>query len=160
MSALVWTGLGLVLGLLFGWRIVGARSRLRLERKATEIADRDRRIAALQARLSSLDARLLAAIAAQPEHGERVQEESPPALSVAAESPSEAKADDLTRIRGIGPKLSQLLQSLGITRFTQIAAFDAADLAALDDKLGAFRGRAVRDDWVGQAATICQLETD
>lgn len=147
-----------MLGLLLGWRITGARSRLRLERKATEIADRDRRIAALQARLSYLDARLLAAVAAQPENRARGQREARPALSAATESPSEAKADDLTRIRGIGPKLSQLLQSLGVTRFAQIAAFDAADLAALDDKLGAFRGRAVRDDWVGQAATLCQSE--
>ncbi|MCR9277276.1 MAG: hypothetical protein NXH85_04835 [Pseudomonadaceae bacterium] len=67
-------------------------------------------------------------------------------------------ADDLTRIRGVGPKLAALLQSLGIVRFAQIAAFDAADLERLDDKLGAFKGRAVRDDWVGQAATLAESD--
>lgn len=60
-------------------------------------------------------------------------------------------ADDLGRIKGLGPKLQALLPTLGITSFAQIAALSEADLAALDPKLGPFAGRPTRDGWVEQA---------
>ena len=58
--------------------------------------------------------------------------------------------DDLTRIKGVGPKLVALLGSLGIVRYDQIAAWSEADIARIDPQLGAFQGRIARDDWVGQ----------
>ncbi len=58
--------------------------------------------------------------------------------------------DDLTRIKGVGPKLVALLGSLGIVRYDQIAAWSETDIARIDPQLGAFQGRIVRDDWVGQ----------
>lgn len=60
-------------------------------------------------------------------------------------------ADDLGRIKGLGPKLQALLPTLGINSFAQIAALSEADLAALDPKLGPFAGRPTRDGWVEQA---------
>ena len=60
-------------------------------------------------------------------------------------------ADDLGRIKGLGPKLQALLPTLGISSFAQIAALSEADLAALDPKLGPFAGRPTRDGWVEQA---------
>lgn len=63
---------------------------------------------------------------------------------------TENGADDLTRIKGIGPKLVALLGSIGITRYDQIAAWSEADIARIDPQLGAFQGRIHRDDWVGQ----------
>lgn len=59
--------------------------------------------------------------------------------------------DDLTRIKGLGPKLRTVLAELGVTRFDQIAAWSDADIAAIDPHLGAFQGRIVRDNWVEQA---------
>jgi len=59
--------------------------------------------------------------------------------------------DDLTRIKGLGPKLRARLAELGVTRFAQIAAWSDADIAAVDAQLGAFAGRATRDNWVVQA---------
>lgn len=59
--------------------------------------------------------------------------------------------DDLTRIKGLGPKLRARLSELGVTRFAQIAAWTEADIATIDAQLGAFAGRAVRDNWVAQA---------
>lgn len=59
--------------------------------------------------------------------------------------------DDLRRIKGVGPKLVTLLGELGVSRYDQIAALDAAQLAHLDSRLGTFRGRAERDAWVEQA---------
>lgn len=60
-------------------------------------------------------------------------------------------ADDLSRIKGLGPKLQALLPTLGLSTFAQIAALSEADLAALDAKLGAFAGRPAKDNWVEQA---------
>lgn len=59
--------------------------------------------------------------------------------------------DDLSKIKGLGPKLQALLPTLGITTYAQIAALTEADLADLDTKLGAFAGRPKRDNWMEQA---------
>jgi predicted flap endonuclease-1-like 5' DNA nuclease len=67
--------------------------------------------------------------------------------------------DDLTRIKGLGPKISSLLHSLGVTTFAQIASWGAEDIAAIDAKLGAFAGRAVRDNWVEQARLLAGGDT-
>ena len=59
--------------------------------------------------------------------------------------------DDLTRIKGLGPRIATLLRGLGVTRFDQIAAWSEADVARIDPQLGSFQGRIVRDNWVDQA---------
>ncbi|MCX5513523.1 polyhydroxyalkanoate depolymerase [Kaistia algarum] len=62
-------------------------------------------------------------------------------------------ADDLKQISGVGPKLETTLNAIGIFHFWQLAALTAAQLTELDSRL-AFKGRAARDKWVGQAATL------
>lgn len=64
-----------------------------------------------------------------------------------------AKIDDLKAISGIGPKLEQVLNGLGIWTHAQIAGWSPAEIAWVDDRLG-FSGRIGRDDWVGQAAAL------
>lgn len=66
-------------------------------------------------------------------------------------APASEPADDLLRIKGIGPKLKAQLHQLGITTFAQVAALDDAALDDLDSKLGSFAGRPRRDNWVLQA---------
>lgn len=61
------------------------------------------------------------------------------------------EGDDLTRIKGLGPKLATTLADLGVTRFSQIAAWSEADIDRIDPKLGRFQGRIRRDSWVEQA---------
>ena len=61
------------------------------------------------------------------------------------------EADDLTRIKGLGPKLATLLRGLGIARFDQIAGWSEADVARIDAQLGTFQGRIARDNWIEQA---------
>ena len=84
--------------------------------------------------------------------------DAPPAAAVdvpvSADVPLVTDGDDLTRIKGLGPKLSRLLAELGVTRFEQIAAWTEADIAAIDAKLGAFAGRPMRDAWVEQARLL------
>lgn len=60
-------------------------------------------------------------------------------------------ADDLSRIKGLGPKLQALLPTLGLSTYAQIAALSEADLAQLDGQLGPFAGRPAKDNWVQQA---------
>ena len=77
-----------------------------------------------------------------------------PARPAALEGPREGGADDLKRIKGVGPKLEALLHSLGFFHFAQIAAWTPAEIAWVDSNLEDFSGRATRDDWVGQAKTL------
>lgn len=75
------------------------------------------------------------------------------AATVEIHADAEAYADDLTLLRGVGPKLAGALAARGITRFAEIAAWTAADLAEIDQAL-ALKGRAVREDWVVQARAL------
>ena len=60
-------------------------------------------------------------------------------------------ADDLTRLKGVGPKLAAQLTTLGVTSFAQIANWSEADIDRIDDQLGRFKGRIRRDNWIEQA---------
>ncbi len=72
------------------------------------------------------------------------------------DAPREGAADDLRLIKGVGPKLEQLLNSLGFWHFEQIAAWGAEELAWVDANLEGFKGRASRDDWVAQAKVLAE----
>lgn len=61
-----------------------------------------------------------------------------------------ASPDDLKAIAGIGPKLEEVLNGLGIWTYDQIAAWSEAEIAWVDDYL-AFSGRIARDGWIDQA---------
>lgn len=77
------------------------------------------------------------------------------AVTVAKSAKSNGRADDLKKIEGIGPKLEQVLNARGIRRFADLAALDAAELEALDAAIG-LDGRAIRDDWAGQARKLAR----
>jgi len=64
------------------------------------------------------------------------------------------KPDDLKQIKGVGPKLEQVCNSLGIFHFDQIAAWSPDEIAWVDDNLEGFKGRVTRDDWVAQAKVL------
>lgn len=68
---------------------------------------------------------------------------------------SEGAADDLKLISGVGPVLEKKLNALGITKFAQVAAFTAEDIANVDDALS-FKGRIERDNWLEQAAELAK----
>ncbi len=71
-------------------------------------------------------------------------------------APRKGAADDLKQIKGVGPKLEQLLHSLGFFHFDQIAGWTDAEIAWVDDNLEGFKGRASRDDWIGQAKILAE----
>jgi predicted flap endonuclease-1-like 5' DNA nuclease len=60
-------------------------------------------------------------------------------------------ADDLTRIKGLGPKAQAVLNGIGIRNYAQLADLNPAQAAEVDARLGAFKGRIFRDRWIDQA---------
>ena len=64
-------------------------------------------------------------------------------------------ADDLKLIGGVGPKLEQTLNELGIYHFDQVAKFKKKDIAWVDARLR-FKGRIERDDWMSQAKVLAK----
>jgi predicted flap endonuclease-1-like 5' DNA nuclease len=71
----------------------------------------------------------------------------------------DAAGDPLTRLKGLGPKAASRLAEIGVTRFDQIAAWDEADIDAIDAQMGAFKGRIRRDRWVDQARLLAAGDT-
>ncbi len=72
----------------------------------------------------------------------------------ALKEPRKGGADDLKMIKGVGPKLEKLLNSLGFYHFDQVAKWTADELAWVDDNLEGFKGRASRDNWIEQATLL------
>jgi predicted flap endonuclease-1-like 5' DNA nuclease len=68
-------------------------------------------------------------------------------------------SDDLTQIKGVGPRLVEQLHALGVTSFAQIAEWDEADIDRVDARLGRFQGRIRRDDWRAQARLLAAKDT-
>lgn len=65
----------------------------------------------------------------------------------------DGEPDDLTKIKGIGAKLQERLNALGIYHYAQIAEWSTQDGAWIDDQL-AFKGRVAREDWIAQAKAL------
>lgn len=82
-----------------------------------------------------------------------------PVPAAAPATPPPSGGDDLTRIKGVGPKLRGLLASLGVTRFEQVARWSEADIDRIDSQLGQFQGRIRRDSWVEQAKLLAAGDT-
>ncbi|MBF9034235.1 NADH-quinone oxidoreductase subunit E [Rhodobacterales bacterium HKCCE2091] len=113
-----------------------------------------------------------------PETADRFDPEPAPVTAPAAEAapataegpgtrpegldgPRGGEADDLKRIKGIGPKLEQLCNRLGFYHFDQIAAWSGEEIAWVDQNLEGFKGRVTRDEWVAQAKLLAEGgETD
>lgn len=82
---------------------------------------------------------------------EKVPEQHKPALLEAARG---GKPDDLKLIAGVGPKLETLLHQIGVYHYDQIAGWNEMNLKWVDQHLGSFRGRALRDKWVEQSTKL------
>ncbi|PTX05399.1 NADH-quinone oxidoreductase subunit E [Pararhodobacter aggregans] len=103
-----------------------------------------------------------AAAAVQPKATETAEiPESEQVRPEALQAARDGKADDLKRIKGIGPKLEAMLNGMGFFHFDQIAAWTPQEMAWVDQNLEGFKGRATRDQWVAQAKLLATgQETD
>jgi predicted flap endonuclease-1-like 5' DNA nuclease len=147
----------LILGLVVAWWIFVAsrRTKVQLDRRDTldEGADKARRNQAL------IDAPASA----------QIDTPLPPptpdglggigAAIQAAVAPAPDPNHDLTRIKGVGPKLAARLHQLGVTGFDDIAGWDEAAIDRIDAQLDQFSGRIRRDNWVEQARLLAADDT-
>ena len=85
---------------------------------------------------------------------EKFVTDAPKPANLLSEAPAEV--DDLKKIKGVGPKFEGLLNSFGIYKYEQLAAFSARDVEWLAAELGSFPDRIDRDEWVQQAGTLAK----
>jgi len=78
-----------------------------------------------------------------------IQTEKPLFLTEA----KDGKADNLCRIKGIGRVIEEKLHNLGVFHFEQIASWTEKETAWVDEHLS-FKGRILREDWIGQAKIL------
>jgi len=71
--------------------------------------------------------------------------------------PRNGEKDNLTRIKGIGVKIEEALNTIGIYHFDQIANWTKENITWADKNLG-FPGRAEREQWVKQAKALASGE--
>ncbi len=143
----------------------------RIEELETQLAD-------LRRRADAASAIATAQVVAESDSGSRLQEEVLPeafpaqlaievpadsgqvaataVAAIAARTRGDAKAvhDDLTRIRGIGPKIGGMLKSMEITSFRQLANLTDPEVEVISDALGSFPDRIQRDDWMTSAREL------
>jgi predicted flap endonuclease-1-like 5' DNA nuclease len=125
----------LVIGLGVAWWIFAANRKTKVE-----LTPKDEGDAVAKRNQALIDARATS-----------VKDAAPPEPSQQAAT---AGSDDLSLIKGLGPKLRAQLADMGITSFAQIAAWDDAEIDRIDAQLGRFQGRIRRDNWVEQARLL------
>lgn len=81
--------------------------------------------------------------------------ENPAPLATVLDAPKAGIADDLKLIAGVGPKLEETLNGLGVYHFDQIAAWTQNEIDWVDDYLK-FSGRIERDNWIEQAKALAK----
>ena len=146
--------LALLVGVMVAWWVLAASRRTRVE-----IAPRDEDAPAKRNQ-ALIDAPPAAAIDVPPPTPEGLAGVGVAVQAMAEPVPTASDGDDdLTRIKGLGPKLVEQLREFGVTRFAQIAAWDDAEIDRIDAGLGRFQGRIRRDDWRGQAALLSAGDT-
>ncbi|MCP5299691.1 MAG: class III poly(R)-hydroxyalkanoic acid synthase subunit PhaE [Chromatiaceae bacterium] len=83
---------------------------------------------------------------------------APAARAARAKQPERAGTtdevdQDLTQIKGIGPKMMEKLYEQGIRNFRQLASMNTQFAEQLDEVLKS-QGRILREDWIGQAKKL------
>ena len=69
------------------------------------------------------------------------------------DAPRESGKDDLTEIKGIGPKVEEKLNEAGIYHYDQIANWTESNILWLETHT-TFAHRAIKDLWVNQAKSL------
>jgi predicted flap endonuclease-1-like 5' DNA nuclease len=97
----------------------------------------------MESRLAELEARL----------GEQQEDPHQQLLSWIGTASAKEK-DDLKKIKGIGPKLEDMLNSIGVFTYQQVSKMTDVQYKLVDQLISAFQGRAQRDGWADQAKEL------
>ncbi|MDN3644807.1 hypothetical protein QWY75_01155 [Pontixanthobacter aestiaquae] len=155
----------LVIGLLAAWWIFVAMRRTKVDTDTSDVLDEgkgpaNRNQALIDAPAAAETPPIAVPAAGIAGAGTAVAAATEHAVEAAkANADTSNEADDLTRIKGVGPKLKSLLISLGVTKFEQIANWTDAEIDEIDAQLGRFEGRIRRDNWMEQAKFLAADDT-
>jgi predicted flap endonuclease-1-like 5' DNA nuclease len=120
-------------------RISARDQRIReLEQKLASATSADARVAELEQKLGERDAELARA---------RTELEEALAWQPAVE-------DDLTKIKGIGPKFAAALHALGVRRYADIAGWTDEDVKRVAEALHVTRTRIENAGWIAAARAL------
>ena len=87
----------------------------------------------------------------------KAKKEAAPKAAAAKKAPAKAKADDLKKIEGIGPKIAETLKAAGVDTFAKLAKTDAAKISEI---IAEVRGNHVTDTWPKQAEMAAEGKWD
>lgn len=100
-------------------------------------------------------------VAAEPKKAAPKKEEAPkvaaPVTAAAPKKAVAAKADDLKKVEGIGPKIAETLIAAGISTFAELAETTPAKVAEI---IADVRGNHVPDTWPAQAKLAAEGKWD
>jgi predicted flap endonuclease-1-like 5' DNA nuclease len=140
---------------------VEAELRVQLRKGAALAAELEGRVHELEGRCTELTERVsdlqkqvverTAAAARARSELERYRQSVEQKLS---EATMPARFDDLTKLRGVGPRFQLALHAAGVLTYAQIAAWTDADIEAVASRLKIPSGRIRRDGWVASARQL------
>lgn len=166
VQILIWIVLAFGLGGVVGWLLRGFTHTLQDDEtddgEPLAHGNDHTVVSLLRAELSDYKKRLrqleAAASSAKPE-AEKPKREIPDSWRPAALAAPDGEADDLKRVRGIGPKIEQILNALGIFHYSQIANLSRENVLWLNHHLH-FPGRIEREQWVEQTRELDREQVD
>jgi large subunit ribosomal protein L27 len=74
-------------------------------------------------------------------------------LAIIGTASADAK-DDLKKIKGVGPKLEEALNEIGIYTYAQVGKMTDAECDLLDELLSTGKGKAKKDNWAEQVKSL------
>ena len=167
--------LAALIGLIAGWLIFGGQKnatsgsgkanklRAEIDQYRVAAAQQQARINSLEEELASKqDSASVTTLPSSPETDVPELPEMPKIVDPMAigtepetlDEPINGQADDLKKIKGIGPKLERLCNMMGFWNYAQIAKWSDDEVAWVDENLQGFKGRVSRDEWVDQAKIL------
>lgn len=177
MKGLAWILIAVVLGIVIGWllRSVAAKRQLERARAANGGAADQAELERLRARVQNLEPivaerdRLRADIDVERQRGKQAVGVAPVAAAPADE-PSAAgpvdvqsaasvlgasiRADDLTVVEGIGPKIAELCDGIGITTWAELSVTEVSLLRTMLSDAGPNFARHDPATWPRQAGLL------
>ena len=106
--------------------------------------------------LLGMDAKLDEKALKQAEELERVAQKAEGIDFAVLGVASASEADDLQKIKGIGPFIAEKLNALGIYRFSQLANMTSEIEEEVNVAIEFFPGRVKRDEWAKQAKELAK----
>lgn len=118
-----------------------------------QLAGLEERCSELAGRVATLQRQLVEQAAASRARleVERSRQSVERGRSAAGHAP---RSDDLTKLRGVGPRFERALQGAGVRTFEQIAAWTDADIDSVASRLRIPSSRIRRDGWVAAAQRL------